>query len=99
RPVAVCWRGATNRVLGVIFCSKAAGRRVMPPTDVRSSKGGRMLGSSWTLLARAAIGSLLLVALAAPARATGSFVEFESGQVRPLALSPDGSTLFAVNTT
>jgi DNA-binding beta-propeller fold protein YncE len=28
----------------------------------------------------------------------GSFVTFESGQVRPLALSPDGTTLFAVNT-
>src|SRR5580698_3043837 len=27
-----------------------------------------------------------------------SFVEFESGQVRPLATSPDGTTLFAVNT-
>ena len=27
-----------------------------------------------------------------------SFVEFESGQVRPVALSPDGNTLFAVNT-
>ena len=27
-----------------------------------------------------------------------SFVEFESGHVRPIALSPDGSTLFAVNT-
>ena len=27
-----------------------------------------------------------------------SFTVFESGQVRPLALSPDGSTLFAVNT-
>ena len=27
-----------------------------------------------------------------------SFLEFESGQVRPLALSPDGSRLFAVNT-
>ena len=27
-----------------------------------------------------------------------SFVSFESGQVRPLALSPDGRTLFAVNT-
>lgn len=27
-----------------------------------------------------------------------SFVEFESGQVRPLALSPDGSTLFAADT-
>lgn len=27
-----------------------------------------------------------------------SFVEFESGQVRPVAASPDGTTLFAVNT-
>src|SRR5690242_21931020 len=27
-----------------------------------------------------------------------SFTLFESGPVRPLALSPDGSTLFAVNT-
>src|SRR5215470_3256625 len=26
------------------------------------------------------------------------FIEFESGQVRPLAMSPDGTTLFAVNT-
>jgi YVTN family beta-propeller protein len=26
------------------------------------------------------------------------FVEFESGHVRPIAMSPDGSTLFAVNT-
>src|SRR5437899_4639079 len=40
---------------------------------------------------------LLAVALnAAPAAA--SFVTFESGQVRPLALSPDRSRLFAVNT-
>src|SRR5439155_774787 len=40
---------------------------------------------------------LLAVALnAAPAAA--SFVTFESGQVRPLALSPDGSQLFAANT-
>ena len=28
----------------------------------------------------------------------GNFVTFESGQVRPLALSPDGSRLFAVDT-
>jgi DNA-binding beta-propeller fold protein YncE len=27
-----------------------------------------------------------------------SFIEFESGQVRPVAMSPDGKTLFAVNT-
>jgi DNA-binding beta-propeller fold protein YncE len=32
------------------------------------------------------------------ANAGPSFVEFESGQVRPVALSPDGNTLFAVNT-
>src|SRR5271155_3410354 len=33
------------------------------------------------------------------ASSTGpAFVEFESGHVRPLATSPDGNTLFAVNT-
>jgi DNA-binding beta-propeller fold protein YncE len=41
--------------------------------------------------------ALLLLALAAaPLRA--SFVTFETGQVRPLAMSPDGTRLFAVNT-
>jgi DNA-binding beta-propeller fold protein YncE len=35
---------------------------------------------------------------AAAASAGPPFVEFESGQVRPLAASPDGKTLFAVNT-
>src|SRR5580693_1487571 len=38
-------------------------------------------------------GKTVSAALTAP-----SFVEFESGQVRPLAKSPDGNTLFAVNT-
>src|SRR5215475_11853862 len=37
-----------------------------------------------------------LLGLASSVRA--SFVTFESGQVRPLALSPDGTRLFAVNT-
>jgi DNA-binding beta-propeller fold protein YncE len=27
-----------------------------------------------------------------------SFVNFETGQVRPLAMSPDGTRLFAINT-
>ena len=40
----------------------------------------------------------LLVAAAMPAMGQGSFTTFESGQVRPLALSPDGETLYAVNT-
>jgi YVTN family beta-propeller protein len=35
---------------------------------------------------------------AGPVLGQTSFVTFESGQVRPLALSPDGSQLFAVNT-
>ncbi|HKC52155.1 MAG TPA: hypothetical protein VKF60_15280 [Myxococcota bacterium] len=38
---------------------------------------------------------MLLVAGLAPAQ--GSYTLFESGPVRPLALSPDGSTLFACN--
>ncbi|WP_438025001.1 hypothetical protein [Sorangium sp. So ce233] len=42
----------------------------------------------------------LRVAGSAPSAlaAAPSYTLFESGQVRPLALSPDGSTLFAVNT-
>jgi DNA-binding beta-propeller fold protein YncE len=46
-----------------------------------------------TLLATL-LGSALLVAPSARA----SFTTFESGQVRPLALSPDGARVFAVNT-
>src|SRR5438874_8476598 len=48
-------------------------------------------------MVRWALVPALLVLTASAARA-GSFVEFESGQVRPLALSPDHSRLFAVNT-
>jgi DNA-binding beta-propeller fold protein YncE len=40
---------------------------------------------------------LALVAISLPAAAQ-SFLNFESGHVRPLAASPDGSRLFAVNT-
>src|SRR5215475_6428112 len=39
-----------------------------------------------------------LLTCAGLGRAQTSFVNFESGQVRPLALSPDGATLYAVNT-
>jgi len=41
--------------------------------------------------------SLLVLASAGAAHAD-SFVAFETGQVRPLAMSPDGSRLFAINT-
>ena len=36
--------------------------------------------------------------LTPPASAQSTFITFESGQVRPVALSPDGNQLFAVNT-
>jgi cysteine-rich repeat protein len=47
---------------------------------------------TWILL-----GTVAMVLAPLPSRA-GSFVEFETGEVRPLALSPDGTRLFAVNT-
>jgi DNA-binding beta-propeller fold protein YncE len=42
--------------------------------------------------------SLVVLSLSAAATAQVRFVEFESGPVRPVALSPDGSQLFVVNT-
>ena len=49
---------------------------------------------------RLAVLSLLIASCVAavPAYAVERFTLFESGQVRPLALSPDGGHLFAVNT-
>lgn len=41
---------------------------------------------------------VLLLVVSSLAAAQTSFVAFESGHVRPIALSPDGSQLFAVNT-
>ena len=41
---------------------------------------------------------LMTVATPAAQAASPSFIAFESGQVRPLAMSSDGSKLFAVNT-
>jgi YVTN family beta-propeller protein len=50
--------------------------------------------------ARTAAGVLCALAIAglAARQAAATFATFESGQVRPLAFSPDGSRLFAVNT-
>lgn len=46
----------------------------------------------------AAWGAAFLLAVATTAGAQPTFVNFESGPVRPLALSPDGTRLFVVNT-
>src|SRR5437867_3005743 len=47
-------------------------------------------------MARVRIAWILVLLAVVPAAA--GFVTFESGQVRPLALSPDGTHLFAVDT-
>ena len=57
-----------------------------------------MQGSTGRDYLRFAAALLLGSSLALAARPSAAFVTFESGQVRPLALSPDGSRLFAVNT-
>ena len=51
-----------------------------------------------TTAARWAAWVALALAVPTVALAQGSFVNFESGHVRPLALAPDGTRLFAVNT-
>jgi thrombospondin type 3 repeat protein len=50
-----------------------------------------------TLLLRASIALSLLIAATAPALAQPSFLEFESGPVRPIALTPDGTRLLVCN--
>ena len=50
-----------------------------------------------TRVRAAGVALLSAFALAGPVWGQ-SFVNFESGQTRPLALSPDGTRLFAVNT-
>ncbi|WP_437490147.1 beta-propeller fold lactonase family protein [Sorangium sp. So ce1014] len=58
----------------------------------------RLPGSPWATLG-ALVASLTAISLSgAPALAAPSFTAFESGQVRPLAISPDGKLLFAINT-
>ena len=61
-------------------------------SDKRATTGHSRRRVAWPLLV------LGLAALAAPAAAQPSFITFESGPVRPLALSADGATLYAANT-
>ncbi len=58
--------------------------------------------SSWSRRAVACVGFVVAIAFSLTwitvASAASSFTLFETGQVRPLALSPDGTHLFACNT-
>jgi DNA-binding beta-propeller fold protein YncE len=48
-------------------------------------------------VACAALAGLFALVVVLPGSARAAFVTFDTGQVRPLALSPDGTRLFAVN--
>jgi DNA-binding beta-propeller fold protein YncE len=61
------------------------------------SRGIGAIGALRTLLKAIALSAPLLASHAF-AQSAPSFVAFESGHVRPLAQSPDGTKLFAVNT-
>src|SRR5690606_11398659 len=52
----------------------------------------------WTLSVSLLTALTLLGTMGQDAHASTPFAAFESGQVRPLALSPSGDRLFAVNT-
>jgi YVTN family beta-propeller protein len=62
----------------------------MTPNPLRPRRRTRVL-AAWSL-------AVAVVVATAPVHAQTSFVNFESGQVRPLAIAPGGGTLYAVNT-
>jgi len=81
------------RLLITTLCSCHDGAR-------RPSQGEHMRTDRRRIALLAAASAAILVAPAfgLPNDFSAQFVLFESGQVRPLALSPDGTRLFAVNT-
>jgi sugar lactone lactonase YvrE len=66
------------------------------PVPAASGREERVMDRSFWIVGGLVVSGL--VATAVGHAQTPSFLEFESGQVRPLALSPDSSRLFAVNT-
>ena len=71
--------------------------RCTPHNFLPSRRSHQIIVALAFLLAAGAVGEFRTTRARASS-AGPSFVEFESGHVRPLALSPDGTTLFAVNT-
>src|SRR5262245_24866784 len=65
---------------------------------VREPGGAVMMTTAVAKPAQLRFWAAVLGALALAHVARADFVTFESGQVRPLALSPDGTRLFATNT-
>jgi YVTN family beta-propeller protein len=92
-------------VINSEFCGKLSaqikGKGLFPMSRILAQlmkpKGG-ILASSFLLILLALISASRTTAPVAASSTGPSFVEFESGPVRPIAMSPDGTMLFAVNT-
>jgi YVTN family beta-propeller protein len=69
------------------------GRAVSPQVAIKARIFALLMLFSACVLISVQLNHPVSAASAGP-----SFVEFESGQVRPIAMSPDGTRLFAVNT-
>src|SRR5450631_1759658 len=65
---------------------------------LRSLIGARRRAFALAMVTSCTLLGASLLAKPAGAASPPNFFTFESGQVRPLAKSPDGTTLFAVNT-
>ena len=69
----------------------------MPRAFLQLTKTGQRALTLWALIALVVLMSAMLISIATSsarvsASSTGpSFLEFESGQVRPIAMSPDGT--------
>ena len=63
-----------------------------------TSHSKRLMRKGWTTALAALLPLTCATAPIAAVAAAPSFVEFESGHVRPIAMSSDGTKLFAVNT-
>jgi YVTN family beta-propeller protein len=83
--------------------SQAKGGHIMSDQS-HSLKIRRWVLGFWGLVSALLLSSAISTSSVEPASAASppapapSFTEFESGQVRPIAMSPDGTMLFAVNT-
>ncbi len=69
-------------------------KRAILPTSVKQQRG--LLASFRTSFLKFAVVSTAIFSV--PSTFASSYTLFESGQVRPLAMSPDGKQVFALNT-
>ncbi len=81
------------------FETQKQGKKCDNPSNLPMSRTPQRLWAAFLLAAASVwLAASLSSSRVAASSAGPSFVEFESGPVRPLATSPDGNTLFAANT-